>query len=103
MLIIIKQIEDLLIRQSLCILLKIDKSVARKSVADDVLIKTFLPQERDIRMNPTADYRLLRQSNRTSEVLQKGLLSKSVEVKEFQVIAVALTPRTLSVWLLLAC
>ena len=97
MLIIIKQIEDLLIRQSLCILLKIDKSVARKSVADDVLIKTFLPQERDIRMNPTADYRLLRQSNRTSEVLQKGLLSKSVEVKEFQVIAVALTPRTLSV------
>ena len=97
MLIIIKQIEDLLIRQSLCILLKIDKSEARKSVADDVLIKTFLPQERDIRMNPTADYRLLRQSNRTSEVLQKGLLSKSVEVKEFQVIAVALTPRTLSV------
>ena len=97
MLIIIKQIEDLLIRQSLCILLKIDKSVARKSVADDVLIKTFLPQERDIRMNPTADYRLLRQSNRTSEVLQKGLLSKSVEVKEFQVIVVALTPRTLSV------
>ena len=74
--------------------MKIDKSVARKSVADDVLIKTFLPQEKDIRMNPTADYRLPRQSNRTSEVLQMGLFLKSVEVKEFQVVAVALTPRT---------
>ena len=60
--------------------MKIDNSVARKSVADDVLIKTFLPQERDIRMNPTADYRLPRQSSRTSEVLQMGLLSKPVEV-----------------------
>ena len=44
----------------------------RKSVADDVLIKTFLPQEWDIRMNPTEDYRLPRQSNHTSEVLQMG-------------------------------
>ena len=77
--------------------MKIDKSVARKSVADDVLIKTFLPQEKDIRMNPTADYRLPRQSNHTSEVLQMGLFLKSVEVKEFYVVAIALTLSVCSV------